>query len=109
MYREVSERVEREFHRQRAPENLRALAEGAGFQDLEVDVSRVRQRLWGIMNFVDFALSFPLNYLEYEEMGEEARAAFHAKAQADLKKHMDLEEFIATAELVHLTARKARA
>jgi ubiquinone/menaquinone biosynthesis C-methylase UbiE len=106
MYRELSERMEREFHRQRAPDHLRSLAEGAGFTHVEVDTSRVRQRMWGIMNFVDFALSFPLNYLEYAEMGEQARAAFHANCQVELKKHMDLEEFIATAELVHLTGRK---
>jgi len=106
MYRELSGRMERDFHRQRAPEALRSFAARAGCVDIEVETSRVRQRMWGIMNFVDFALSFPLNYLEYEEMAEGARAAFHAQCQADLKKYMELEEFIATAYLVTLTARR---
>jgi ubiquinone/menaquinone biosynthesis C-methylase UbiE len=102
MYREVSERFERDFHKLRAPERLRALAQGAGFAEVTVETANVRQRMWGIMNFIDFVLSFPLNYLEYAEIPQEERDAFHAECQVELKKYMDLEEFIATAELVYL-------
>lgn len=106
MYRELSYRLEKEFHKRRAPEALGAQLEASGFEVVDIHKVPVRQRLWGIMNFVDFALSFPLNYLEHQEMGPDARAAFHADCQADLKKHMDLEEFIAPATLVFAVAKR---
>ncbi len=106
MYRDLSYRLEKEFHRRRSPEAIGALLEEAGFEIVDVHATTVRQRLWGIMNFVDFALSFPLNYLEHEEMGPTAREKFHAECQSELKKHMDLEEFIAPMELVYALARK---
>ena len=106
MYRDLSYRLEKEFHQRRSPEALGALLEEAGFGIVDVHATTVRQRLWGIVNFVDFALSFPLNYLEHEEMGPTAREKFHAECQAELKKHMDLEEFIAPVELVYALGRK---
>lgn len=106
MYRELSYRLEKEFHQRRAPEALGALLEEAGFEIVDIHATTVRQRMWGITNFVDFALSFPLNYLEHQEMGPDARAKFHAQCQAELKRHMDLEEFIAEAELVYALAKR---
>ena len=106
MYRDLSYRLEKEFHQRRSPEAIGALLEEAGFGIVDVHATTVRQRLWGIVNFVDFALSFPLNYLEHEEMGPTAREKFHAECQAELKKHMDLEEFIAPVELVYALGRK---
>lgn len=109
MYRDLSYRLEKEFHQRRAPAALGAQIEAAGFEIVDIHEVPVKQRLWGIMNFVDFALSFPLNYLEHQEMSEQARAAFHADCQAELKKHMDLEEFIAPANLVFAVARRPAA
>ncbi len=106
MYRDLSYRLEKEFHRRRSPEAIGALLEQAGFEIVDVHATTVRPRLWGIMNFVDFALSFPLNYLENEEMGPAARETFHRECQSELKKHMDLEEFIAPVELVYALARR---
>jgi ubiquinone/menaquinone biosynthesis C-methylase UbiE len=105
MYRDLSYRLEKEFHARRAPEAIGAQLEEAGFEIVDIHTSTIKQRMWGITNFVDFALSFPLNYLEYEEMGPDARQRFHAECQAELKKHMDLEEFIAQAELIAALAR----
>jgi ubiquinone/menaquinone biosynthesis C-methylase UbiE len=106
MYRDLSYRLEKSFHARRAPAALGAQLEAAGFAVVDIHEVPVRQRLWGIVNFVDFALSFPLNYLEHQEMGESARAAFNADCQAELKKHMDLEEFIAPLNLVLALARR---
>jgi ubiquinone/menaquinone biosynthesis C-methylase UbiE len=106
MYRDLSYRVERQFHERRSPEALALQLEGAGLAIVDIHKVPVRQRMWGIMNFVDFALSFPLNYLEHAEMSLDARAAFHRDCQAELKKHMDLEEFIAPANLVFAVARR---
>lgn len=106
MYRDVSAGFEKEFHRRRSPEAIGLALEQAGFEIVDIHTTTIRQRMWGIMNFVDFALSFPLNYLEHQEMGPEARARFHAECQQELKKHMALEEFIATAELVLALARR---
>jgi ubiquinone/menaquinone biosynthesis C-methylase UbiE len=108
MYRDLSARMEGDFHRRRSPEAIGLVLEQAGFEIVDVQTTAVRQRMWGIMNFVDFSLSFPLNYLEHQEMGPEARAKFHAECQQELKKHMALEEFIAAAELVLAIARRPR-
>lgn len=105
-YRDLSHQHEKEFHRRRAPELLREQVERAGFVVANAHAATVRQRLWGIMNFVDFALSFPLNHIEYEEMPAKAREPFHAACQEELKRHMALEEFIAAVELVDLTAER---
>jgi len=106
MYRDLSYRLEKEFHARRSPEAIGAQVEASGFEVVDIHSTSVRPRLWGIMNFVDFALSFPLNYLEHEEMGADARQRFHTECQTELKKHMDLEEFIARAELVLALARR---
>jgi ubiquinone/menaquinone biosynthesis C-methylase UbiE len=105
MYRDLSYRLEKEFHARRAPAAIGALLEQARFEIVDIHTSTVKQRMWGVTNFVDFALSFPLNYLEHEEMGPDARQRFHAQCQVELKKHMDLEEFIAKTELVFALAR----
>jgi hypothetical protein len=109
MYRDLSYRVEKDFHARRAPAALGALLEETGFEVVDIHPLPVRQRMWGVTNFVDFALSFPLNFLEHQEMEEDARAAFHAECQGELKKHMDLEEFIAPATLVFAVARRPAA
>lgn len=108
MYRDLSYRVEKDFHARRAPAALGALLKEAGFEVLDIHPLPVRQRMWGVTNFVDFSLSFPLNFLEHQEMGPDQRAAFHRDCQAELKKHMDLEEFIAPATLVFAVARRPR-
>lgn len=109
MYRDLSYRLEKEFHKRRSPEAIGALLEEAAFEIVDVHATTVRPRLWGVMNFVDFALSFPLNYLEHQELGASAREKFHAECQTELKKHMDLEEFVAPVELVYALARSPTA
>ena len=107
-YRALSEANEREFHKRRTPEHFSAFAATAGFEDVSVKTAAVRQRLWGITNFLDFCLSFPLNHLEHEEMAPAQRDLLVTVAQEELAGRMDLEEFIALAQLILLSARKPK-
>jgi hypothetical protein len=88
----------------RSPQGLEAAALEAGFKDIAFHRSSVRQRLWGITNFLDVCLSYPLAHAEHEEMEPDAKDLFVTVAQELLAGRMDLEEFIATADLVHMTA-----
>lgn len=90
----------------RTPAQLERAATAAGFVDVSADHARVRQRLWGITNFLDICLSFPLAHAEHAEMEADAKDLFMTVGQEVLLPFMDLEEFIATAHLVYVTARK---
>ncbi len=105
-FRGVAAAHEKNARAQRAPGALQAAARAAGFESVSVTPARVRQRLWGTTNFLDVCLSFPSNHLEYAEMEADAKELFVTVGQEELSPFMDLEEFIATADLVYLTATR---
>jgi SAM-dependent methyltransferase len=90
----------------RTADELARTAALAGFVDITTHGTHVRQRLWGVTNFLDVCLSFPLAHAEHAEMDKDARDLFITVGQEVLLPFMDLEEFIAVAELVYMTARK---
>jgi ubiquinone/menaquinone biosynthesis C-methylase UbiE len=90
----------------RTPAELERAAVAAGFGEVSTHTAHVRQRMWGITNFLDVCLSFPLAHAEHAEMGADAKDLFITVGQEVLLPYMDLEEFIATAELVYVTARR---
>jgi len=91
---------------QRHADALEGAARLAGFGAVRVGRARVRQRLWGITNFLDVCLSYPLPHAEHAELAADAKELFVTAGQEVLLPHMDLEEFIATADLVYVTATR---